>query len=76
MCKIDENRIKEGLRNLLFDDTFDFEDFEYICKKFNFEPIDILIHRPYIIPKMIKIATSSRNYFQLALIFDSIEEVA
>lgn len=76
LCKIDENRIKEGLRNLLFDDTFDFEDFEYICKKFNFEPIDILIHRPYIIPKMIKIATSSRNYFQLALIFDSIEEVA
>ena len=76
LCKIDENRIKEGLRNLLFDDTFDFEDFEYICKKFNFEPIDILIYRPYIIPKMIKIATSSRNYFQLALIFDSIEEVA
>lgn len=75
-CKIDAYRIKEGLRNLLFDDTFDFEDFEYICKKFNFEPIDILIHRPYIIPKMIKIATSSRNYFQLALIFDSIEEVA
>ena len=81
LFKIDMNQILEGLKKLwsevLFnDDSFDYYDFKYLCNKFDLDLLYLLIYRPYILTHMMKIPIKNKNYSQLTLLFDYMEEVA
>ena len=71
--KIDRETIKIGLKKVwedaVGDIDFDLQDFEELCKKFGFRPLDVLIYNPYILPQMSKKACNNANY-QLVLVFD------
>lgn len=71
--KIDQEKLKLGLKNdwkdVLGDMDFDLQDFEELCTKFGFRPLDVLIYNPYILPQMTKEACNNGNY-QLVLVFD------
>ena len=77
--KIDRETIKNGLKKVWEDATgdmdFDLQDFEELCTKYGFRPLDVLIYNPYILPQMSKKACNNANY-QLVLVFDAEEEVA
>lgn len=81
LFKIDMNQISVGLKKLwsevLFnDDSFDYYDFKYLCNKFDLDLLYLLIYRPYILTHMMKIPIKNKNYSQLTLLFDYMEEVA
>ena len=71
--KIDKESLKNGLEKVwqdsIGDMDFDIKDFENLCKKFGFTPLDVLVYNPYIVPKMSKQTFNNSNY-QLVLIFD------
>ena len=75
--KIDKESLKNGLEKVwqdsIGDIDFDIKDFEDLCKKFGFTPLDVLVYNPYIVPKMSKQTLNNSDY-QLILIFD--EKVA
>ncbi|QKF77479.1 hypothetical protein [Arcobacter defluvii] len=74
--KIDNKTLKEGLKKVwedaVGDMDFDLQDFEELCKKFGFRPLDVLIYNPYILPQMSKEGCNNSNY-QLVLFFDKKE---
>ena len=76
--KIDRETIKIGLKKVwedaVGDIDFDLQDFEELCKKFGFRPLDVLIYNPYILPQMSKKACNNGDY-QLVLVFQE-EEIA
>ena len=71
--KIDKESLKNGLEKVwqdsIGDIDFDIKDFEDLCKKFGFTPLDVLVYNPYIVPKMSKQTLNNSDY-QLILIFD------
>lgn len=71
--KIDKESLKNGLEKVwqdsISDIDFDIKDFEDLCKKFGFTPLDVLVYNPYIVPKMSKQTLNNSDY-QLILIFD------
>lgn len=71
--KVDIKTLKKGLRKVwedaIGDIDFDIKDFEDLCKKFGFTPLDVLVYNPYIVPKMSKQTLNNSDY-QLILIFD------
>jgi hypothetical protein len=75
--KIDRETLKNALREVwedsIGDMNFDIKDFEDLCVKFGFTPLDVLVYNPYIVPNMAKETCNTFNY-QLVLIFD--EKVA
>lgn len=75
--KIDKETIKVGLakvwQDALTDTTFDILDFEELCRKFQFQPNEILGYDPKNVPLMAKESCNNGNY-QLILVFE-IEEV-
>jgi hypothetical protein len=76
--KIDRETLKNGLRKVwedaIGDVDFDLSDFEVLCTKYGFRPLDLLVYNPYIIPQMSKEACNNGNC-QLVLVFND-EEVA
>lgn len=76
--KIDSETLKNGLKKVwedaVGDIDFDLQDFEELCKKFGFRPLDVLIYNPYILPQMSKEGCNNSNY-QLVLVFQE-EEIA
>ena len=75
--KIDKETIKVGLakvwQDAITDTTFDILDFEELCRKFQFQPNEILGYDPKNVPLMAKESCNNGNY-QLILVFE-IEEV-
>ncbi len=75
---IGKETLKYSLRKVwedaIGDMDFDIKDFEELCTKFDFTPLDVLIYDPYVLPQMSKVATNNSNY-QLVLAFDH-EKVA
>lgn len=75
---IDIETIKIGLvkvwQDAIIDTTFDIIDFEALCTKYGFTPLDVLIYDPYILPQMTKESCNNGNY-QLVLVFQE-EEIA
>ena len=75
--KIDKETIKVGLakvwQDAITDTTFDILDFEELCRKFQFQPNEILGYVPKNVPLMAKESCNNGNY-QLILVFE-IEEV-
>lgn len=73
--KIDRETLKNGLKRVwegaMGDVSFDIEDFNCLCAKYGFTPLDILIYDPYIMPLMSKEDCNNRNY-QLVLIFEEV----
>ena len=71
--KIDKESLKNALRKVWEDDVgdmnFDFENFENLCGKFGFTPLDILVYNPYIVPQMSRKVSNNSDY-QLVLVFD------
>lgn len=71
--KINIETIKVGLikvwEDAITDTTFDIFDFEELCRKFQFEPNEVLGYDPNIIPPMAKESSNNGNY-QLVLIFE------
>ncbi|MCT7582310.1 hypothetical protein [Aliarcobacter butzleri] len=76
--KLDIKIIKEALKKVwedsIGDMDFDILDFQDLCFKFGFSPMDILIYDPWIVPKMSKQATNNSNY-QLVLVFADYKKV-
>ena len=76
--KVDIETLKNGLKKVwedaVGDIDFDLQDFEELCKKFGFRPLDVLIYNPYILPQMSKKACNNGDY-QLVLVFQE-EEIA
>ena len=76
--KLDKESLQNALRNVwedaLFDLCFDINDFENLCREFNYLPLDVLIYDPYILPQMTKETCNNGNY-QLVLVFED-EETA
>lgn len=76
--KIDKESIKNGLKKVWEDAIgemdFDLQDFEELCTKFGFTPLDVLIYNPYIVPQMSR-EVSNKSDYQLVLVFDE-KEVA
>lgn len=74
--KVDIETLKNGLKKVWEDATgdmdFDIKDFEALCTKFDFTPLDVLIYDPYVLPQMSKEATNNSNY-QLVLVFQDKE---
>lgn len=74
--KINRETLKNGLKKVWEDDIsgidFDLSDFEALCTKYGFRPLDVLIYNPYIIPQMSKEACNNGNY-QLVLVFNDLE---
>lgn len=74
--KIDKESLKSALRKVWEDDVgdmnFDFENFENLCGKFGFTPLDILVYNPYIVPQMSRKVSNNSDY-QLVLVFDDVE---
>lgn len=75
--KIDQEKLKLGLKNVwedvVGDMDFDMQDFQDLCGKFEFNPLDVLIYDPYMLPSMSKEACNNGDY-QLVLVFE--EEIA
>jgi hypothetical protein len=71
--RIDKETLKNGLKivwdEAIGDMDFDIRDFENLCVKFGFTPLDVLVYNPYIVPNMAKETCNTFNY-QLVLIFD------
>ena len=55
------------------DMDFDLQDFEDLCSRFGFNPIDVLIYDPWIVPQMSKEACNNSSS-QLVLVLQ--EEIA
>ena len=76
--KVDIETLKNGLKKVWEDATgdmdFDLQDFEELCTKYGFRPLDVLIYNPYILPQMSKKACNNGDY-QLVLVFQE-EEIA
>lgn len=75
--KIDKTILKNGLRKVWEDAIgdhleFDFEDFQDLCCQFGFNPMDILIYDPFIVPQMSKETCNNSNY-QVVLVFQERE---
>ena len=74
--KVDIETLKNGLKKVWEDATgdldFDLQDFEELCRKFGFKPLDVLIYNPYMLPQMSKKACNNGDY-QLVLVFDEKE---
>ena len=70
--KIDRETLKNGLKRVwedaIGDLDLDLQDFEVLCVKFGYRPLDVLIYDPYVLPQMTKEACKNSNY-QLLLIF-------
>ena len=64
--KLDIKIIKEALKKVwkdsIGDMNFDILDFQDLCFKFGFSPMDILVYDQWIVPKMSKQATNNSNY--------------
>lgn len=73
--KIDQEKLKLGLKNVwedvVGDMDFDMQDFQDLCGKFGFNPLDVLIYNPFILPQMSKKASNNGDY-QLVLVFEDI----
>ncbi|PUE66640.1 hypothetical protein B0174_00890 [Arcobacter caeni] len=63
------NTFKKVWEDSIGDMDFDIKDFEDLCVKFGFTPLDVLVYNPYIVPKMSKQTLNNSDY-QLVLIFD------
>ncbi len=74
--KIDRETLKNGLRKVwedaIGDVDFDLSDFEALCTKYGFRPLDVLVYNSYIIPQMSKEGCNNGNY-QLVLVFNVLE---
>jgi hypothetical protein len=74
--KIDQEKLKLGLKNVwedvVSDMDFDMQDFENLCDKFGFTPLDVLVYNPYIIHQMSREVSNNSDY-QLVLVFDDVE---
>ena len=79
LIKINRKTLKIGLKKVwedsIGDMDFDIQDFEELCTKYGFTPLDVLIYNPYILPHMTKEACNNGNY-QLVLVFDDEEVIA
>lgn len=68
---IDDESIKNGLKKVWEDSTedmgFNLIDFQDLCNKFGFDPIDVLIYDPWIVPKMSKESCNNSDYQLLVL---------
>lgn len=77
--KVDIKTLKKGLRKVwedaIGDIDFDLQDFEELCTKFGFTPLDVLIYNPYIVPQMSR-EVSNKSDYQLVLVFEDEKEVA
>ena len=73
LIKINRKTLKIGLKKVwedsIGDMDFDIQDFEELCTKYGFTPLDVLIYNPYILPHMTKEACNNGNY-QLVLVFE------
>ncbi|MCG3717672.1 hypothetical protein [Aliarcobacter butzleri] len=73
--KLDKKSLQNALKNVwedaLFDLCFDINDFENLCREFNYLPLDVLIYDPYILPQMTKEACNNGSC-QLVLVFEEI----
>ena len=68
---IDDESIKNGLKKVWEDSTkdmgFNLIDFQDLCNKFGFDPIDVLIYDPWIVPQMSKESCNNSDYQLLVL---------
>ncbi|MCT7642633.1 hypothetical protein [Aliarcobacter butzleri] len=75
--KVERENLQDALKKVwedsLVDMDFDLQDFEELCTKYGFTPLDILIYDPYMLPSMSKEACNNGNY-QPVLVFE--EEIA
>lgn len=69
--KVDRESIKNGLKKIWEDSTedmgFNLIDFQDLCNKFGFDPIDVLIYDPWIVPQMSKESCNNSDYQLLVL---------
>jgi len=72
LTKFDSNTLKAGLQQVwedsIFDDDFDWVDFDELCEKFNFKGEKIIRNELATMPKSRKEQTESGN-FQLVMVF-------
>ncbi|MDN5127381.1 hypothetical protein [Aliarcobacter butzleri] len=71
--KVERENLQDALKKIwedsLVDVDFDIQDFQDLCSRFGFNPIDVLIYDPWIVPQMSKEAINNSNY-QLVLVFE------
>lgn len=71
--KIIQGALKKVWEDSIGDIDFDIIDFQNLCYKFGFRPMDILIYDPWIVPQMSKQAINNSNY-QLFIVFNDDKE--
>lgn len=73
LTKINRETMKMAFKKVYQDSIgdmdFDIQDFQELCAKYGFTPLDVLIYDPYMLPSMSKQACNNSNY-QLVLVFE------